>query len=91
MCVCSAEYTSLKLMLVGEAPKLWNMLVQSGLTGTRIFKFLRSSGVLIGLVEVVIWRKPLSQILSIACRPRLSISPRTYAPSLPSIAAQTWS
>jgi len=43
-------------MPVGEAPNAWNMLVQSGLTGTRILKPLRSSGVRIGFVELVIWR-----------------------------------
>ena len=76
-------------MLIGEAPSAWNMLVQSGETGTRILKPFRSAGVLIGWVELVIWRNPLSHIFSIAIRPRLSISARTSAPSLPSIAFQT--
>ena len=91
MWVCSAEYTSEKLMLAGDAPKAWNMLVQSGLTGTRILNPFRSAGVAIGFVLLVVCRKPLSKIFSNTCRPRLPISARTNAPSLPSIAGQTWS
>ena len=51
-------------MLAGAAPKALNIEVHSGLTGTRILKPCRSSGVVIGLVLVVIWRKPLSQMRS---------------------------
>ena len=54
--VCSAEYTSLKLMLAGEAPSALNSDVHSGLTGTRILKPFRSAGVLIGLVLLVMLR-----------------------------------
>ena len=53
-----------------------NLDVQSGDTGTRILKPLRSSGPLIGLVDDVVWRKPLSQIFSITTRFALAISPR---------------
>ena len=53
------------------------MLVQSGLTGTRNLTPRKSAGVTIGFVLVVVWRKPLSQILSIASSPRLPISART--------------
>ena len=75
--VCSAEYTSEKLMLIGEAPSAWNMLVHSGETGTRILKPFMSAGPLISRVELVIWRKPLSHIFSMGTKPRLAISPRT--------------
>ena len=44
---------------------------------------------LIGLVLVVIWRKPLSHILSNATRPILPTSWRMCAPRSPSTAAQT--
>ena len=57
--VCNAEYTSLKLMLVGDAPSALNMLVQSGLTGTRIFIPLKSVGCMIGLVLVVVCPEPV--------------------------------
>ena len=76
-------------MLIGEEPSAWNMLVHRGETGTRILNPFRSAGPLIGWVELVIWRNPLSHILSKAIRPRLSISARTNCPSLPSIAFQT--
>ncbi len=82
--VCNAEYTSEKLMLVGAAPRDWNSEVQSALIGTRIFSPLRSSGVWIGLVLVVTWRKPLSQTLSITSSPALRICPRSRSPSFPS-------
>ncbi len=44
------------LMLAGAAPNALNIEVQSGLTGTRILKPFRSSGVAIGCVLLVIWR-----------------------------------
>ena len=47
------------------------------MTGTRILKPFRSSGVLIGFVDDVVWRKPLSQILSMAMRLALAIWART--------------
>ena len=65
------------------------MDVHSGETGTRIFMPLKSSTVLIGLVEVVVWRKPLSQIFSMATRLAFAIWPRTNAPRSPSMAFQT--
>src|SRR5262245_13086311 len=65
------------------------MDVKSGLTGTRNLSPLRSLGSLIGLLLVVIWRKPLSHILSKATKPRVLICWRTYAPRSPSTAAQT--
>ena len=65
------------LLLAGDAPSALNIEVQSGLTGTRILKPFRSADVTIGLVEVVIWRKPLSQILSKATRLALPIAART--------------
>ena len=64
-------------MLAGAEPKAVNIEVQSGLTGTRILKPFRSAGVWIGLLELVIWRKPLSQILSMTTRLALPIWPRT--------------
>ena len=71
-------------------------LVESGVElvstgGTRSFSPRKSSGLLIGLVEVVIWRKPFSQGRAIVIRPTFSIWPRTYLPRPPSIAFQTWS
>src|SRR4051812_29569219 len=54
--VCSAEYTSEKLIDIGAASNALNIEVQSGLGGTRILKPLRSSGLLIGRVEDVISR-----------------------------------
>src|ERR1700741_4037160 len=75
--VCNAEYTSLKLIEAGAASNALNIDVQSGETGTRILKPLKSSGPLIGLVDDVVWRKPLSQILSITSSPAFLISPRT--------------
>src|SRR5882724_9816370 len=87
--VCREEYTSLKLIEAGAASNALNIEVHSGDTGTRLLKPLRSSGPLIGLVDDVVWRKPLSQILSITSRPNLLISPRTWAPRSPSMAFQT--
>src|SRR5438046_4330266 len=87
--VCNAEYTSLKLIEAGAASKALNIEVQSGETGTRIFKPLKSSGPLIGLLDDVVSRNPLSQILSITTRLALVISLRIKAPSSPSIAFQT--
>src|SRR5690348_7211980 len=87
--VCNAEYTSAKLILVGEAPSDLNSEVQSALIGTLIFNPCRSEGCTIGFVLVVIWRKPLSQILSITTRPTLLIWARKWAPSLPSSAVQS--
>ena len=75
--VCSAEYTSLKLIEAGDASNALNIEVHSGDTGTRILKPLKSSGPLIGRDDDVVWRKPLSQILSITTRLALVISPRT--------------
>src|SRR6476659_8962876 len=87
---CKALETSLKLIVVGGAPKALNIEVQSGAGGTRIFRFARSAGDTIGRSDVVVWRKPLSQGFSKAKMVRLfAISPRTNSPSLPSIAFQT--
>src|SRR4051812_50088992 len=61
--VCSAEYTSLKLIGAGPAPSALNSEVRIGAGGTRILKPFRSSGVLISEPEEVTWRKPLSQTL----------------------------
>src|SRR3954447_21391965 len=58
--VCSAEYTSLKLIGVGLAPSAVNRVASIGAEGTRSFTPFRSSGPLIGLVDVVTWRKPFS-------------------------------
>src|SRR5947209_11417060 len=61
-------YTTLfrsKLIDAGAASKALNIDVHSGDTGTRILKPLRSSGPLIGFVDDVVSRNPLSQILSI--------------------------
>ena len=87
--VCSAEYTSLKLMPVGAAPKALNIEVHSGLTGTRILNPLRSSAVLMGLVELVMLRKPLSRMRSKLCRFTLAMASRMKAPRSPSIAFHT--
>src|SRR5205807_8749579 len=54
--VCSAEYTSEKLIDIGAASNALNIEVHSGLGGTRILKPFRSSGFLIGRVEEVICR-----------------------------------
>ncbi|MNN57202.1 hypothetical protein D3C81_1721760 [compost metagenome] len=78
MRVWSAEYTSEKLMLVGAASKARKIDMMMGLGGTRSFMPLRSSGVAIGRVLVVVTRKPLSQILSNANRVSVfAISART--------------
>src|ERR1700741_5410611 len=74
--VCKAEYISLTLMLIGEAPSALNMEVQSGLTGTRILKPSRSAVVTMALVEEEIWRKPLSQMCSMAVMPDLAMAAR---------------
>src|SRR4051794_13797130 len=87
--VCSAEYTSLKLIEAGAASNALNIEVHSGDTGTRILKPFRSSGPLIGLVDDVVWRKPLSQILSITIRLDLTISLRIWAPRSPSMVFHT--
>src|SRR6476620_5192167 len=89
--VCSDEYTSAKLIEAGAAPRCWNSDVHSGLTGTRIFRFLRSSGVLIGRTLLVIWRKPELQILSMAISPTLVNLLRRYLPRSPSSASCTLS
>src|SRR5450830_619983 len=87
--VCSAEYVSLKLIEVGAASNALNIEVHSGDGGTRIFIPFKSSPITIGLVDEVICRKPLSQILSIATRPDLAICARTWAPRSPSSAFHT--
>ena len=74
--VCSDEYTSLKLMPVGDAPNALNIDVQSGLTGTRILKPFKSSAVTMGLVDVVMFLKPLSKILSKLCKLTLAMAAR---------------
>jgi len=74
--VCSAVYISDALIEIGDEPKALNMDVHIGETGTRILKPSRSAGVLMGLVEVVVWRKPLSQMRSSACRLTLAICAR---------------
>ena len=78
-------------MLTGAAPNAENIATHSGTTGTRILKFARSSGALIGRVLLVIWRKPLSQTASKGVRPTFSILPRMNLPTSPSIAAHTLS
>src|ERR1700744_5963038 len=87
--VCSDEYTSAKLIQAGERSKALNSDVHRGDTGTRILKPLKSSGVTRGLLDDVVWRKPLSQILSIATRSFFRICARIHAPSSPSIAFHT--
>jgi hypothetical protein len=54
------------------------------LFGVRILKPARSASLCTGRVLEVIIRIPFSQILSNGWIPLASISPRTYAPSLPS-------
>src|SRR6476619_7600990 len=76
-------------MLDGDAPRAENIDVQRVLTGTRIFKPARSSGLTIGLDRVVICRNPLFQIRSMTNRPAPLICLRNSAPSSPSIARQT--
>src|SRR5258708_38468163 len=87
--VCSAEYSSAKLIEAGAASNALDIEVQNGETGTRILKPLKSSGPLIGLVDDVVSRNPLSPILAITTRLAFVISPRTEAPSSPAIALQT--
>ena len=87
--VCSAEYNSLKLIGVGEAPRDWNSDVRIGAGGTRILKLLRSDGARISRVEEVICRNPLSQRLVTETRPTLAICAATYCPSAPSTARHT--
>jgi hypothetical protein len=43
-------------MVMAVAPSRLNIEVHNGLTGTRILKPFKSSGVLIGCVLLVIWR-----------------------------------
>ena len=71
--VCSAVYSSEALMPAGAASKALNIEVHSGDTGTRILKPFRSSGLLMGLADDVIWRKPLSKMRSMASRLALPI------------------
>ena len=54
--VCSAAYSSPKLIEVGAAPSAVNIVTQSWLPGTRILRPLRSAGALTGLAEVVMLR-----------------------------------
>src|SRR3546814_18005504 len=90
--VCSAEYTSLNCRLVGAADRDLNSEIPIGLTGTRIFMPSRSAAVATGRELLVIWRKPLSHILSRVYRPTLAKAARMLLPSLPSTAFQTsWS
>ena len=76
-------------MDAGDAPKALNIEVHKGLTGTRILKPCKSAGVWMGLVELVMLRKPLSKQKSKACKFTLAMAPRTCAPKSPSIAAHT--
>ena len=62
----------MKLIGVGLAPSAVNSDVKIGAGGTRNLMPFRSSGVLIGWVDVVTWRKPLSQTLDIVSRPGFS-------------------
>src|SRR3954463_5822701 len=64
--VCSAEYTSLKLIGAGPASSALNSEVRIGAGGTRILKPFRSSGVLISRDDDVMCRKPLSQTFDTA-------------------------
>jgi len=68
-----------------------NIEMPIGLTGTRIFMPPRSVAAVTGRVLVVIWRKPLSHMRSIVCRPTLAKAARMLLPSAPSTAVQTWS
>ena len=74
------------MIVVAAQPNDWNSDSEIGLGGTRILKPCRSSGVMIGLVEVVIWRKPSSRIRRIGCRPDFSMSAHTRSPTRPSSA-----
>ena len=75
--VCSAEYSSLKLIGVGDAPSAWNKEVRIGAGGTRSLNPLRSPGVRTSRVEDVTWRKPLSQNGVTDTRPALAICAAT--------------
>jgi hypothetical protein len=66
-----------------------NSETRIGLAGTRIFMPARSFGDVIGLAELVIWRKPWSYTLPTGTRLTLSKAARICAPSPPSIAFQT--
>src|ERR1044072_8504120 len=76
-------------MDAGAAPRCVNSEVHSGLTGTRIFRPFRSSGVLIGRTLFVIWRKPELHTLSIAIRPTFGNCARRNLPRSPSSALFT--
>lgn len=60
-----------------------------GLTGTRILRPAIDAALSIGSPLVVIWRKPLSHIVSSVCRREPAIDLRMKAPTGPSIAAHT--
>ena len=89
--VCSAVYSSLKLIEVGAAPSAWNSEVKIGDTGTRMWNPFRSAGPLIGASEEVIWRNPLSANGAINWIPARSICASIYLPSSPSTPRYTCS
>ena len=83
-------YISEAAIGVGAAPSVLNMSTQILVGGVRIFRPSRSATVRIGLVEVVIWRKPFTHGRSKVTKPLSSICLRTSAPSGPSKAARAW-
>ena len=79
-------------MLTGCVPSALNSETSAGAPGTRSFMPARSAADLIGLMLLVIWRKPRSQMRSIGTRLTLAVIwPRTNFPSSPSIVGQTLS
>jgi hypothetical protein len=75
--VCSAEYTSAKLIEAGAASKRLEHRGPQRRDRHADLEALQSSGRVIGLFDEVIWRKPLSQILSITTRLAFAICART--------------
>ena len=89
-CVCSEVYSSLSAIGDGDAPSDLNVSTRISPGETRIFSPARSATLWIGLVDVVISRKPFSQIFSsTTIPPRVWMSSRTTLPRSPSIARNT--
>src|SRR3546814_11169412 len=63
--VCNALNSSEKLMGLGLAPYSWNILTRHLPLGVRNLMPLKSSGLAMGCLLLVIWRYPFSQTASI--------------------------
>ena len=86
--VVSAGLASVQLIWVGLAPNASKVSWNSGEPTTRIFRPARSSGLVMGLRELEISRKPFSPQAS-GTTPRDSMALNTISPALPPVMAST--